>query len=128
MRSADAPDAAALAVLCAALDAAAVVAVAAGEAVEAAVAAAFVAVEAARASLGTRRAACMVRERATHAADPDASMEQRVSRAVTDAFVAAQVGDIIDGLDDSISGKEAAILRKLYTLVVPPAFSEDCYL
>nr|VWP01133.1 60 kDa chaperonin (GroEL protein) (Protein Cpn60) [Ganoderma boninense] len=40
----------------------------------------------------------------------------RVSRAVTDAFVAAQVGDIIDGLDVSISGKEAAVLRKLYTL------------
>ena len=64
-----------------------------------------------------RRAACMVRERAKYDADPDASMEQRVSRAVTDAFVAAQVGDIIDGLDDSISGKEAAVLRKLYTLV-----------
>ena len=61
-----------------------------------------------------RRAACMVRERAKHAQDPDASMDQRVARAVTDAFVAAQVGEIIHSLG---GGKEAAVLRKLYTLV-----------
>ena len=61
-----------------------------------------------------RRAACMVRERARHAQDPDASMDQRVARAVTDAFVAAQVGATIHALG---GGKEAAVLRKLYTLV-----------
>ena len=64
-----------------------------------------------------RRAACMVRERATHAADPDASSDQRVARAVTDAFVAAQVGEIIRGLEGSVGGKGVAVLRKLYTLV-----------
>ncbi|PIL25736.1 hypothetical protein GSI_11486 [Ganoderma sinense ZZ0214-1] len=63
-----------------------------------------------------RRAACMVRERAAHAADPDASMDQRVARAVTDAFVAAQVDEVIDGLEGSVGGKEAVVLRKLYTL------------
>ncbi|KAI1785435.1 peroxisomal oxidase [Ganoderma leucocontextum] len=63
-----------------------------------------------------RRAACVVRERATHAADPDASMDQRVARAVTDAFVAVQVGEIVRGLEDGVGGKEAAVLRKLYTL------------
>ena len=70
-----------------------------------------------------RRAACMVRERAKHASDPDASSDRRVARAVTDAFVAAQVGEIIRGLEQSVGGKEAAILRKLYTLVSTVRFN-----
>ncbi|EJF61379.1 peroxisomal oxidase [Dichomitus squalens LYAD-421 SS1] len=56
------------------------------------------------------------RERARHARDPDASMDQRVSRAVTDAFVAVQVSEIVRGLEGDVGEKDAAVLRKLYTL------------
>ncbi|TBU22641.1 peroxisomal oxidase [Dichomitus squalens] len=55
-------------------------------------------------------------ERARHARDPDASMDQRVSRAVTDAFVAVQVSEIVRGLEGDVGEKDAAVLRKLYTL------------
>ncbi|KAI0758856.1 acyl-CoA oxidase [Fomes fomentarius] len=63
-----------------------------------------------------QRAARVVQERADRLSDPDASMDQRVSRAVTDAFVAGQVGKIIDALGADLGKKDAAILRKLYTL------------
>lgn len=64
-----------------------------------------------------QRAAQIVQERAHRLSDPDASMDQRVSRAVTDAFVAVQVGKIIDALGAELGKKDAATLRKLYTLV-----------
>ena len=64
-----------------------------------------------------RRAAAMVQERATHLTDPDASLDQRVSRAVTDAFIAAQVGEIIKLVEETVGGKDAAVLRALYNLV-----------
>ncbi|KAI0354185.1 acyl-CoA oxidase [Trametes cingulata] len=63
-----------------------------------------------------QRAAAMVAERATHQNDPDASSDTRVARAVIDAFVAVQVGEIIRGLDGTPGGREAEILRKVYLL------------
>ena len=44
-----------------------------------------------------RRAKCMVRERAKRATDSDTSSDHRIARAVTDAFVIAQVGEIVRG-------------------------------
>lgn len=41
------------------------------------------------------RDACMVSERTTHALDSGAGSNQRVARMVTDAFLAAQVHEII---------------------------------
>ncbi|KAI0702796.1 acyl-CoA oxidase [Cerioporus squamosus] len=67
-------------------------------------------------SLLEKRAAAMVQERAKHLQDPDASVDQRVSRAVTDAFVAAQVGEVIKSLQETVGGTEAAVLGKLYNL------------
>ena len=64
-----------------------------------------------------QRAALMVRDRALHLREPDASMDQRVSRAVTDAFVAAQVGEIIRTLEADVGQRNAGVLRKLYNLV-----------
>ncbi|OSD00704.1 peroxisomal oxidase [Trametes coccinea BRFM310] len=63
-----------------------------------------------------KRAAAMVAERARHLHDPDAGSDHRVARAVTDAFVAAQVGEIIDSLSDTVGAQEATVLRKLYLL------------
>ncbi|RPD77314.1 acyl-CoA oxidase [Lentinus tigrinus ALCF2SS1-7] len=63
-----------------------------------------------------RRAAAIVQERAQDLRDPDASADQRVSRAVTEAFVAAQVGEIIKSLEETVGSKEATVLRKLYNL------------
>ncbi|KAI0744477.1 peroxisomal oxidase [Earliella scabrosa] len=63
-----------------------------------------------------RRAALMVRDRALHLREPDASVDQRVSRAVTDAFVAAQVGEIVRALEVKVGQRNAAVLRKLYNL------------
>ncbi len=71
-------------------------------------------------SLLEKRAAATVQERAKHLHDPDASVDQRVSRAVTDAFVAAQVGDFVKSLEETVGGKEAVVLRKLYNLVRSP--------
>ncbi|TFK85181.1 acyl-CoA oxidase [Polyporus arcularius HHB13444] len=67
-------------------------------------------------SLLEKRAAAMVQERAKHLQDPDASADQRVSRAVTDAFVAAQVCEFIKSLRETVGGKEAVVLSKLYNL------------
>ncbi|KII94224.1 hypothetical protein PLICRDRAFT_420565 [Plicaturopsis crispa FD-325 SS-3] len=60
------------------------------------------------------RAALLVRERAVHHADPDASADQRVSKAVTEAFVAVQVGDIIASLP--LAPKEGAAVGALFRL------------
>ncbi|KAI0651075.1 acyl-CoA oxidase [Trametes meyenii] len=63
-----------------------------------------------------KRAAAIVAERARHQGDPDASSDQRVARAVTDAFVAVQVGQIVDSLDGQFGGKDVVVLKKLYLL------------
>ncbi|KAI0633097.1 acyl-CoA oxidase [Trametes polyzona] len=63
-----------------------------------------------------KRAAAMVQERARHRDDPDAGSDTRVGRAVTDAFVAAQVGAIVDALEGTVGGQEAKVLRSLYVL------------
>ncbi|KAI0369512.1 acyl-CoA oxidase [Pilatotrama ljubarskyi] len=63
-----------------------------------------------------QRAAAMVAERAKHQNDPDASSDTRVARAVTDAFVAVQVGEIIRGLERIPGGREAQVLQKVYLL------------
>ncbi|KAI0772371.1 peroxisomal oxidase [Trametes elegans] len=65
-----------------------------------------------------RRAAALVRERAAHRDGPDASADQRVARAVTDAFVAVQVREIVEALagGGTVGGREAEQLRKVYVL------------
>ncbi|KAH9851253.1 acyl-CoA oxidase [Lenzites betulinus] len=67
-------------------------------------------------SLLERRAAAMVKERAQHRNEPDASSDYRVARAVTEAFVAVQVGDIIRTVEGTMPTQEAAVLRTLYLL------------
>ena len=61
------------------------------------------------------RAAVLVREHSQTVAEPDATVNQRVSKAVTEAFVAAQVGEIITSL--SLSASSAHTVRTLYMLV-----------
>ncbi|KAI0659517.1 peroxisomal oxidase [Cubamyces menziesii] len=63
-----------------------------------------------------RRAAAMVQDRAKHASEPDASSDHRVARAVTDAFVGAQVGEINRDLERSVGGHEASVLKNVYLL------------
>lgn len=64
-----------------------------------------------------QRALCMVREYAKHESDPDASAPQRVSRAVTEAFISSQVESFIHELPKQLPGKDAHILKDLLTLV-----------
>lgn len=68
-----------------------------------------------------QRALALVQDRATHENDADASADQRVSRAVTEAFVAEQIETFIKTLYTDIggSGKEAAVVRDLLHLVRP---------
>lgn len=48
----------------------------------------------------------------------DASVNQRVSKAVTEAFIAVQVGGMIKGLEDvGIKGNDADVVKKVYLLV-----------
>lgn len=61
------------------------------------------------------RAAVIVKEFAKHANDPDASANQRVSKAVTEAFVAVQVGLMIQELQ--LAETENCVIRDLYLLV-----------
>ncbi|KAI9058687.1 peroxisomal oxidase [Trametes sanguinea] len=63
-----------------------------------------------------KRAAAMVAERARHLDQPDAGSDRRVARAVTDAFVAVQVGEIMNSLGDIVGRSEATVLQKLYLL------------
>jgi acyl-CoA oxidase len=63
------------------------------------------------------RAALIVHEIAQTIADPDASATQRVSKAVTEAFVAARVGEMVVALGTVLPQREGAIVKKLYTLV-----------
>ena len=67
-----------------------------------------------------QRAIAVVRERAQHELDADASADQRVSRAVTEAFVAEQVEKFISGLQSDLSGREAAIIGDVLHLVRSP--------
>jgi acyl-CoA oxidase len=66
------------------------------------------------------RAALLVREAVQTASAPDANIGQRVSRAVTEAFVAARVGDMIKnlGTDEHLGKEEKTVATKLYHLVV----------
>lgn len=52
----------------------------------------------------------------------DASANQRVSKAVTEAFMVRRVGEIMaEGVESSVGKQESkAVLRKLYLLVRPP--------
>lgn len=64
-----------------------------------------------------QRAVHMVLEYAAHEGDPDASAPQRVSRAVTEAFVAAQVEGFIHELPSQLPGDSAHVVKDLLTLV-----------
>lgn len=61
------------------------------------------------------RAALIVQECARNLSSPDASVNQRVSKAVTEAFVAVQVGDIMKTL--SLSGETKRYVQDLFKLV-----------
>jgi len=62
------------------------------------------------------RAALLVHESARTLSEPDATVTQRVSRAVTEAFVAARVGEMMDALGPALKQREAEVVRKLYIL------------
>ena len=48
----------------------------------------------------------------------DASADERVSKAVTEAFVAVQVAEMMKGLEDvGIKGNDAVVIKKVYLLV-----------
>ena len=66
------------------------------------------------------RAALIVQDHVKNLAtgDIDASVNQRVSKAVTEAFVSVQVAGIIKGLVDAgVKGNNASIVKKVYLLV-----------
>jgi acyl-CoA oxidase len=63
------------------------------------------------------RAALIVHESAQTLAQPDATATQRVSRAVTEAFVAVRVGELIDALGAALPPREASVVGKVYLLV-----------
>lgn len=63
------------------------------------------------------RAALMVQDHAKNS-DIDANVNQRLSKAVTEAFVAVQVGEMIKGLGDvGVKGNDASVVEKVYLLV-----------
>lgn len=65
------------------------------------------------------RAALLVSELAKNIKDMDASVYQRVSKAVSETFVGRQVVEMIGELETTFGGglAEKTVLRKLYTLV-----------
>ena len=66
------------------------------------------------------RAALIVQDHVRNLAtgDVDASVNQRVSKAVTEAFVAVQVAEMMKGLEDvGIKGNDAVVIKKVYLLV-----------
>ena len=65
------------------------------------------------------RAALIVHEHAQNALETDASTNQRVSKAVTESFVAAQVGGMINSLS-SLSAKDRVVVSKVFLLVSSP--------
>ncbi|KAF8190757.1 peroxisomal oxidase [Mycena galopus ATCC 62051] len=62
------------------------------------------------------RAALLVHDSAQTLSEPDATITQRVSRAVTEAFVAARVGELIESLRTVLRQREAGIVGKVYLL------------
>ena len=64
-----------------------------------------------------RRALCVVRSYVAHESDPDASAANRVARAVTEAFVAAQVEGFVRSLPSQLPGQEAHVVCDLLLLV-----------
>ncbi|KAF8153565.1 peroxisomal oxidase [Mycena galopus ATCC 62051] len=62
------------------------------------------------------RAALLVHESAQTLSEPDATATQRVSRAVTEAFVAARVGEMIEALGTVLAQREAKVVAKVYLL------------
>lgn len=69
------------------------------------------------------RAALLVKEVSTGGIEVDASCNQRVSRAVAEAFVARQVGDLMKDLDGLLEGKEKQVVIRLYHLVSKPSYT-----
>lgn len=63
-----------------------------------------------------RRAAAMVKNRALHEKEPDASMENRVSRAAAEAYLAVRIGGLINDLPSKLRSREVATVSKLFTL------------
>jgi acyl-CoA oxidase len=64
------------------------------------------------------RAALIVEEHARTVDDSDASIYQRVAKAVTEAFIAAQIGEIINTLGSTgMKEREQIIVGKVYLLV-----------
>ncbi|KZT00615.1 acyl-CoA oxidase [Laetiporus sulphureus 93-53] len=63
-----------------------------------------------------RRAAAMVQNRATHERDPDASMDNRVSRSAAEAYFGVRIGEFIEGLGKTLKPHEAEIVGKMFTL------------
>lgn len=62
------------------------------------------------------RAALIVHEHAQNSADPDASANQRVSKAVAEAFIATEVRGMIDGLT-ALQEKDRVVVTKVFLLV-----------
>ncbi|KAF9812787.1 hypothetical protein IEO21_05990 [Rhodonia placenta] len=56
-----------------------------------------------------RRVAVMVENRALHEKDPDASMDNRVSRAAAEAYFATKIGALIENLSRSLPPQEVAV-------------------
>ncbi len=62
------------------------------------------------------RAALIVQEYAQNATEPDASANQRISKAVTEAFIAARVREMIDGLT-TLQERDRVVMAKVFLLV-----------
>jgi acyl-CoA oxidase len=65
------------------------------------------------------RAALLVRELAQHVDELDASAAQRTARAITEAFIAARVNEMIKELPEVLEGSQRSVkvLERLYLLV-----------
>jgi len=63
------------------------------------------------------RAALILQELAQNASETDASANQRVSKAVTESFVAARVGEMIDGLLSTMPTKDRVSVTRVFLLV-----------
>jgi len=70
------------------------------------------------------RAALIIQERARNQSSPDASSNQRVSKAVTEAYVATQVAQMIQNLE--LLDKEKRVVADLYHLVSEPTLMNAC--
>ncbi|KAJ7102303.1 acyl-CoA dehydrogenase/oxidase C-terminal [Mycena belliarum] len=61
-------------------------------------------------------AALLLHEATQTLAAPEGTATQRISRAVTEVFVAARVGEMIGGLSKTLKQREAALVEKVYIL------------